>query len=274
MPVSTHLIPLFDANIFCGHYPFRSLPATTPAELLSLLSEAQIPRCIATPYESIFYRLPWSGLQPWLDADELPADQVWFWLTVNPLMPRWDKDIAAAADHPRIAGIRLFPRYHGYRLDHPAVAEVTSAAASARLPVNLTARLLDDRLHPYPLRVDDPLDMKAVIQVLKSSSLTTWVLSMFTMAELEQVGPHLADYPRVFCDIGCAKPFEFWGDHIRATLPPAQVIYGSGAPLYYHTGNRLSLVRTGFSPNEIRGFAMSNLDRLLAVRPGGDHAAP
>jgi len=268
------LLPLFDANIFCGHYPFRALPVTTPAELVAFLAQAQIPRCIATPFESIFYRLPWSGLQPWLEASELPSDQIWFWLTVNPLMPRWDKDIAAAANHPRIAGIRLFPRYHGYGLDHPAVTEVASAAAAARLPVNLTARLLDDRLHPYPLRVDDPLEMKSVIRQLKNSPSTTWVMSMFAMAELEQVSPYLPDHPRVFCDIGCAKPFEFWGDHIRSSLPPAQVIYGSGAPLYYYVGNRISIVRTEFSPQEIRGFAMSNLDRMIALRPGGDHANP
>jgi hypothetical protein len=223
LPSPAHLLPpLFDANIFCGNYPYRRLPADTPEGLSALQTEAFLIGSIATPFESIFYRQPLEGLRPWLDAD-LP--NTWYWLPVNPLMPRWQDDVAFAANNPRIAGLRLLPRYHGYLSDHPALAEVVAVAAELNVPLNLTARLLDDRLHPHPLHVDAPLQMGDMAALLTSASSARFILSMFTMAELAQISDILSANANVFADIGCATPFEFRADYIRATLPLERVIY-------------------------------------------------
>lgn len=262
------LSSLFDANIFCGNYPFRPLPGGTPQSLIRFLRESEIPRCIATPFESIFYRQPWEGLQPWLDAPELAipgTPDVKFWLVVNPLMPRWQDDVAKAAEHPGVAGLRLWPRYHGYTLDEPAVDEVTELAAKYGLPVNLSARLLDDRLHPKPLWCGEPLAMDDVTALIQRSPGTRWLLSMFAMAELKQCAEAVAAHPAAYVDIGCAKPFEFWEDHIRATAPAHRAVLGTGAPLYYHLGTRISLQRTNFSDDEKTGFFYANLETALNV---------
>jgi hypothetical protein len=256
------LLPLFDANVFCGNYPFRALPCASPAELASFLAREQIGNCIATPFESNFYRQPWEGLQSWLNAPEI---SVQFWLVVNPLMPGWELDVAKAQQHPQVAGLRLFPRYHGYGLDHPALQDVADAAAALNLPINLSARLLDDRLHPAPLRADPPLSMTAVAKLLADSPGNRWMLSMFFMAELKQCAEVVTAHGNVFVDIGCSKPFEFWEDDIRAIAPLDRIILGTGAPLYYHLGTRISFQRTNLTDAEKTTVLQKNLEALISA---------
>lgn len=257
--------PLFDANLFCGSYPFRKLPGQSAESLAEVIAAARLSRCVLTPFESIFYRQPLEGLKPWLDAACTLPFKPLYWLAVNPLMPAWQRDLEAARRFSAVAGIRLFPRYHGYGLDHPALAEVAAAASSLLMPINLTARLLDDRLHPYPLRADDPLAMETVVELLQRSSQAPWVLSMFTMAELAVAAPMLSQNPNLYFDIGCSKPFEFWEDDIRALGAPSQIIYGTGAPLYYHLGNRISLSRSGFTATEKQAIFTGNLERMVSI---------
>lgn len=268
LPSIDDVSPVFDASLFCGNYPYRKLPGGTPESLGQLVAGAKLSGAVLTPFESIFYRQPLEGLKPWLETEMLLPFNPLYWLVVNPLLPGWEKDLAAADFYPAIVGLRLLPRYQGYGLDHPALADVVAVAAASGLPLNLTARLLDDRLHPYQLRVDAPLEMSAVEALVRSSAGAKWVLSFFTMAELAGLAPVLAESQNVYVDIGCAKPFEFWGDDIRVLGPLSQMIYGTGAPLYYHLGNRISLERAGFSESGKHGILSGNLQRLLSGRAG------
>lgn len=269
----THLQlwPLYDANVFCGHYPFRKTRCAIPGSLHPFLLQENIRRCVATPFESLFYRQPWEGLQPWLDAEESRHGSnepggvdgnTLFWLVVNPLMPKWADDVRRAAKHPLIAGLRLWPRYHGYGLEHVALREVAGAAAEFSLPLNLSARLLDDRLHPPALRSDPPFTAAAVNQLLESCGSTRWLLSMFHLSELKQCAAAIAAQGDLFVDIGCSKPFEVWEDDIRATAPLNRIVVGTGAPLYYHAGTRISLQRTGFTEEEKKAMFETNLSVL------------
>lgn len=255
--------PYIDVSLYCGPYPYRRLPAATPDGLRALMDEAQIEAAIVTPFPALFYNQGWDGLRDWREAFRGDPRLHW-WAVINPIYPGWEADMEAAAATPEVAGVRLYPRYHGYQPFDPALIQLLERASALRLPVNITARLLDDRLHPRMLRVDPPLDLQEVAALLKRFPSVTWVLSAFYTGELSTLTPALRAHPAAYVDIGCVKPPEFWWEAIVRQLPPERLLLGTGAPLYYHGGTRLSFARAEL-PEEIRAFILrENARRLLA----------
>lgn len=273
--------PYFDTNVYCGPYPFRPLPAAEPDGLRALLEEASMEGALVTPFPALFHTRPWSGLGPWIRALEGDG-RVRFWAVINPALPGWQDDLEAAAAAPQVAGIRLFPRCHGYRPFEPALGELLERAAGHGLPVCLTARLLDDRLYPRMLRVDPPLDLQETGALLKEFARVRWVLTGFYMAEIRTLSPAVLAHPAALVDIGLSKGFEPWWESLTAMLPAERLVVGTGAPLYYHGGVRLALHRSEIEPRARGLLLTANARRLLERRPattpadspaGGSHGA-
>lgn len=250
-----------DSSFYCGPYPFRPLPAATPDGLRVLMSEAKAEAAVVTPFPALFYNRGWEALEEWRVAFAGDS-RVRFWAVINPAFPGWEADLEAAASASEVAGVRLCPRYHGYSLSHPSLAELAQRAARQSLPVNLLARLLDDRLHPCMLRVDPPLDLQEVSGLLKRAPDLPWVLSGFYAAELNTLYPALRAAARAHVDIGCVKPPEFWWEEVVERLAPERLLLGTGAPLYYHAGTRLSFERSAL-PEEIRSLVLRDNPRQL-----------
>ena len=267
----------FDVNVYAGPYPFRSLAATDPKGLRELLDEASMEGAIVTPFPALFHTRPWSGLAPWMEA--LQGDgRIRFWAVINPALPGWQDDLEAAAAAPQVAGIRLFPRCHGYRPFDSSLLELLDRAAGLGLPVCLTARLLDDRLYPRMLLVDPPLDLQETGALLKEFVRVRWMLTGFYMGEIRTLSPVILAHPSALVDIGLSKGFEPWWESLTAMLPPERLVLGTGAPLYYHGGVRLSLHRSGIEPESRRLLLTGNARRLLKrcvaeAAAGGDPRA-
>ena len=71
-----------------------------------------------------------------------------FYATINPRFPQMEKGVRRAAADERIAAVRLLPSLHHYALDAPEVDDAMAAARAEGVPVNLTARIVDDRVAP------------------------------------------------------------------------------------------------------------------------------
>ncbi|MBM3457083.1 MAG: hypothetical protein FJX77_00910 [Armatimonadetes bacterium] len=256
--------PYVDVSLFCGPYPFRALPGRTPTELARLLAATGAEAAVVTPFPALFYTQTWQGLREW-QASAPSAAGVRYWAVLNPAYPGWERDLDGMLGDPGVAGIRLFPRYHGYGFggDLSALLEVANRTAAAGRPLNLTARLLDDRLHPRLLHVDPPLDLSAVAHLLAGTPGTTWVLSGFYAGELHRLFPPVREHPAAYLDIGCVKPPEFWWETVVAEVGAARLLVGTGAPLYYYGGTRLSLARADLAPEARALLLRENARRLF-----------
>ena len=232
-------MPIIDPSLFVGLCPFRSIPSSV-AGLRALRERAGLDRAVATGFRSMFYYDPIDGLA--LDLDEFAplGDWLSLWSVLNPEFPQIEAQVAQAADEGRVAGVRLFPALHHFRLSSDRCLEATRLAAARGLPVNVAARLFDGRVAPRMVDQGE-VDPGDLVAFLGETTDATVILSMFFFPEVQSLDLDWGKLPNVYVDLGCSKPAAPALDRLGDWFPLGRVLYGSGAPLYYWGGSRLAL---------------------------------
>ncbi len=212
------------------------------------MEEAAAERAVVTPFAALFYDEGWEALAGWRAA--FTGDPRFrLWAVLNPAYQDWEPDLEAAAGSPEVAGLRLFPPLPRVPLNDPRLA-VLDQAASCGMPVNLTARLLDDRLHPRPpagRSTAGPPGGERAAEAVPERPLGP---SAFYASELNGLYPALVSHPQAYVDIGCVKPLKCWWEEVVRRLSPERLL-GTGAPLYYYGGTRLSFERAAL-PEDVK----------------------
>jgi uncharacterized protein len=261
---------MIDVNLYCGEYPFRRLPDTRGRGLLALMDEARVTYGVATPFAGVFYKDNLDGLRTAVEAVEM-SDRIRFWAVLNPAFPGWERDLDTALELPGVAGIRLFPRYHRYRLLDAPVVALMQRAAERGAPVNIAARLVDDRLHHWLLSVP-ALDVAEVGGLVKQCPATTVVLSHFYSAEIGALAGVVKAHPAAYVDIGCCKPGVLFWTTVTRQLDVSRLLFGTGAPLYYHAGPWLSLQSSEVEEAAQKQIAHENAAALFGFGTPADGA--
>ena len=76
--------------------------------------------------------------------------------SVNPAWPDWEEDLRRCHEQYRMPGVRLYPAYHGYTLDHPEFARLLGEAAKRGLLVQIVLRMEDERVHHVAIECAEP----------------------------------------------------------------------------------------------------------------------
>ena len=250
-----------DINLFVGDCPFRSLPSSVE-DLERLREAAGLEKAIGTSFSALFCHDAAAGLERDLRRYGALGDWLSFYAIVNPDFPDFERQLENAARDPRIVGLRLLPCLHHYALDSPRLSSTILLAAEHGLPVNLTARLLDERIAPRYLD-QAHLHPERLVEFLRQSSQATMVLSMFLFDELESVSIDWSDLPRTYLDLGCSKPKVDSFDRLTSWFPAERVMLGTGAPLYYWKGSRLAVEESSLGAKQQEAILGRNASEVF-----------
>ena len=114
---------IVDVNVHLFDWPFRRLKYGSTDALIAKLRKHRIATAWCGSFEAV--------LRKQLDlvsrrlADECKARGDGMLIpigSVNPAWPDWAEDLKRCHEQHRMPGMRLYPMYHGYGLDHPEFA--------------------------------------------------------------------------------------------------------------------------------------------------------
>jgi predicted TIM-barrel fold metal-dependent hydrolase len=159
-------------------------------------------------------------------------------------------------------GVRLYPNYHGYKLDDPLFARLLELATNARLLVQIAVSMEDERTQ-HPLVRVPPVDVKPLAELLvKLSSARVMLLNA---VRGPRTGPAslLAKTPQVFFDIATletAGGVATLLGHVSAE----RAVFGTHAPFNYPEAAVLKLTESALDPDVGKRVCSGNASRLLA----------
>ena len=139
---------IIDSNVHLFQWPFRRLKYDRTEALVRKLRRHRIAQAWAGSFESVLHK-QLDGANRRL-ADECRERGGGLLIpigSVNPIWPDWDEDLRRCHEQYQMRGIRLYPAYHGYALDHPEVLRLLASAARRGLLVQIVIRMEDERVH-------------------------------------------------------------------------------------------------------------------------------
>ena len=253
---------IFDANVGVGHWPFRKLAVETAEQLRSELTRAGIKRALVYSINAVFYKDVHSGN---MELAELASGESWAHIAavINPTRPGALDDLNEAVAELATCAVRLFPGYHGYALDDPWVERFLSALREAhpRMPVVITVRLEDERLH-HPMARVPAVDLAPVAELASRFPERPFILAGVNLGAAKQVRDAVGADASVFYEISRMTDQEFLRTALEA-LPAERLIFGTNLPLF-NPGSGVQKIVLANAPDVLKQKILgANLEALL-----------
>jgi hypothetical protein len=253
---------LIDVNVNLGRWPLRRVRFDNTAGLAAMLRRQGVVRAWASSFEFLLHK-DIAGANARLAADcrregkglLLPFG------SVNPMLPDWEEEFRRCVEIHRLPGLRLYPNYHGYKLDAPDFAKLLGMAAAKGLIVELALIMEDDRMmHPL-LRVT-PTDHAPLAGVIKQTPGLRLVIVNGLRTLRDKALVDAVNAGNVAVEIAMLDAVNGVADLV-ASLPPGRVLFGSYAPLFYFEAATLKIQECPLTDAQVRAIRYESAQRLL-----------
>lgn len=247
-----------DLNCLIGNWPFRKLYRNSLSDLQLIHEKYGVSGGYLASLDAIFYNDPY-------EADEEVASMIrntpyHFVATSNPQLSATLWDLEREFDKLHAAAVRLYPGYHQYSLQDPALVSLMNLLKERDKPVFLVMRMEDERLNylmsPTAPAVDD------IVQFLDKFPQNKIVILNARYAELLALAPAIARHPAVFCDIAGLGHQLFVIEKLLQSIPASHICFGSGFPLQCFGSSFLLLQHAQISEKDKLLILHENILRL------------
>lgn len=228
-----------DANCLIGCWPFRKIRKNTFEDLKKLHRDCNLGYGCVSSLNSIFYNDPFEGEEELHDIiKDTPYRHI---LTVNPTLPGYMNDVKNGLKYFDIKGVRVYPGYHGYRLNDGNLRNLCGLLEKLNLPLFLSLRMEDERLD-YLIR-PGILQPDEIGGFLSENGNLKILLLTFRNEELLQLKGIITSCSNIFYDTSGLKNDLFAIEKTISDFGSNKLLYGSLHPLFCLESTLLSVVK-------------------------------
>jgi len=257
-----------DVNVWVGQFPFRGIAGTTVQEVGERLGRLGFSGAVVSPVEAIFHEDSYyaeEALAHEIKAGLHALGSPWHFKVVNPTCNWWERDLRRAVDELDIAGIRLCPTFHDYRLDRCEVTDVMTAAAALRLPVQVMCKMQDWRVQ-WMLHTED-VEIDQVRPFLKHFREGRLILSGLHVSDTLRLADRVNACPNLLLDTSRLKgPWRTF-EKLAEQVDLERLCFGSLWPINLPECPLTQLRHARLAPSAAEAILGANAARLLAGAP-------
>lgn len=262
---------IIDSNVHLFEWPFRKLKYARTAALTAKLRKHRIAQAWAGSFEAVLHKQ--------LDlcnrhlADECQAQGNGMLIpigSINPAAPDWEEDLRRCHEQYRMRGVRLYPAYHGYALDHAEFVRMLAEAARRDVLVQIVLRLEDERVH-HPAMIVPAVDVSPLPDILKKVPQAKVQLINSAGPLLGNSVPALVQDTQVTFDIAATEGNGGIGRLIAGTnpsyqgaIPVERLVFGSHSPFFPCESALLKLFESPLSLPQLEKLMHANARRLMS----------
>jgi predicted TIM-barrel fold metal-dependent hydrolase len=229
---------LIDINAYVGHWPFKRLTDNNCDGLLKKMNRYGVDLSVVTNLNGIFYKNTQSAneeLYAEIRSKKIFSHRFLPFAIINPVYGGWKDDFMTCVKQFGMKGVRVFPNYHDYAIDEPALIELVKMARDNNVIVALTMRMVDSRQRSW---MDLPLEwgLKDYLPLLKTIPDARYLLlNLSTSLALSAEEEALLKNSRVLFDTAGRNMSHFARFYNR--FGKDKVAFGTHFPLFdYLTG--------------------------------------
>ena len=226
---------LIDCNTYIGHWPFRQLQYNTCASRLEHMDALGVDLAVVSNLNGVFYKDSQAANEELYNAireERRFADRFIPFAVINPFFAGWKDDIEKSIGKFGMKGIRLYPKYHRYELNHPDCIELVKIARDRDLPVALSLRMVDNRPSSW-LDIQKEWALKDILPVIKAVPDAKFlILNVANNASLQEKEMEVFRKTNLIMDTSGRNIVQL-GEMLK-TFGREKFAFGSHAPLLDH----------------------------------------
>jgi predicted TIM-barrel fold metal-dependent hydrolase len=119
------------------------------------MDENGIDKAVVSSINGIFYKNCHAGNEELAAEMRAHRDRLIPFATLNHQYPGWKDDLKQCREDFGMAGLRLFPHYHDYKLTDEAILDMIHRAASMEMALSVPVRVVDRRQRHWLDNVSD-----------------------------------------------------------------------------------------------------------------------
>jgi len=225
---------IIDVNAYLGHWPFRQLRHNTASGLLRLMDENGIDRAMVSSINAIFYKNCHAGNEELAIETRAHRDRLIPFATINPQYAGWRDDLKQCQEDFGMAGLRIFPHYHDYKITDKDSLEMIQRAADRKMPLSVPIRVVDRRQRHWLDSVGD-LSIADIGSAMSECPEAKFIIlngrgfqnSILVKDEKLKAGNFLIDISRMTSVLQEDIP------KLISALGPSKLAFGTGIPFKY-----------------------------------------
>lgn len=223
---------MIDVNAYLGPFAFRRLAPQSAAGLLAQMDKYKIEQAWVSSAAAITYRNSQAGNEEVADDVRTHRDRLIQFAVLNPAYAGWRDDLRICHEEFGCRGLRLYPRWHHYKLSDPTCLELVTLAAERKMLISIPLRVEDRRQQSWLVDVADVAleEIAALIRAVPSAHFILGNGSGFAASPLGRAG-FAPNYSIEISLLTAAIQNEL-GQLFQA-LGPGRLLFGTGMPFHY-----------------------------------------
>src|SRR5436309_9644261 len=236
---SSQATGIIDTNINLFSWPFRALKYRDTRALVAKLKKHRIIEAWAGSFEALLAK-DMNGVNTRLAAEcrtHGPGFLIPFG-SVNLAWPDWEEDVRRCHEIHKMRGLRIYPGYQPFDLDHPAMESLVKMTSERGLVLQVVFGMEDPRVH-HPIINVGPVSFAPLLKAVKSTPNAKVELLHFPgsspgedLSQFMTKGNTVMDISRLEGNGAVGRMIGSVSGLPSAHAPVDRIVFGSHAPYF------------------------------------------
>ena len=236
---SSQALGIIDTNVNLFSWPFRALKYRDTKALVAKLKKHRVIEAWAGSFEALLSK-DMSGVNARLAAECLehgPGFLIPFG-GINLAWPDWQEDVRRCHEVHKMQGIRIYPGYQPFDLDHPGMESLMKMISERDLVLQVVFGMEDPRVH-HPIINVGPVTFTPLLRAVKGTPNAKVELLHFSGSIRDEDLSQFLAQTNLVMDISRLEGNGAVGRMIgsvqglpSARVPVERLVFGSHAPYF------------------------------------------
>jgi len=263
---------IIDTNINLFDWPFRALKYRDTESLVAKLKKHRVIQAWAGSFEALLAK-DMNGVNERLAA-ECHRNGRGFLIpfgSVNIAWPDWEEDLRRCQEVHKMPGIRIYPGYQPFDLNHPEMEKLIRSVAERRLLLQIVFGMEDPRVY-HPIIDVGPVTFAPLAKLTTSIPEARIQLLHFPNSPQGNDFAEFIRRPNTYVEISRFEGNGAIGRMIGTVeglpslrAPADRILFGSHAPYFPVETAILKLIESPLDESQVRSITRENAQRLIAA---------